>query len=410
MAWEQSLLEASFRGIVFDVTSTTDAVERATAEHSYPYLDGADIEDLGACARTVSLEAIFFGDDYETQLQGFVAALSEAGSGELIHPVFGSIERAQLKRYSIEHHADDVDAARLRLEFVEAIPGQPFFARDLAVLQAQSIAAPGESARSAMAEALGGLVDKLRELNPLKPLDDLRQAMLGPIVSLASEVSWVVTSGLDVLAVPRAWANDLSTIADAWFDLSGSGASLLTGWRSIESSWNVFSGLFSGGAESTTPWLPGTAPDEAQAIALVEATGTVTGATRMALAASDLLQTEAATPTLSPPELEEVADSSRAAIEEAIVACRAALPLETARAIVEPLKDQALAVQAAAQAILEARPPLLLRTCEVTGNLRLQAHQWYGDHTRAPELSRLNPRLRLPNALQAGDSLYAYVR
>ncbi|MCM8595129.1 DNA circularization protein [Accumulibacter sp.] len=413
MAWEQSLLEASFRGVVFDVLATTDARERSTVEHAYPYLDGADVEDLGAGARTVSLEAIFFGDDYEEQLQGFLAVLDEAGAGELIHPVFGSIERAQLKRYSIEHHADDVDAARVRVEFVEAIPGQPFFSRGLASLQAQAIGAPGELGRSAVSEALGKVVDTLRSLNPLKPLDDLRQAMLGPLVSLASQVSGVVTSGLDVLAVPRAWAADLSTIADAFFDLSASGSSLMTGWRSIESQWTTFRDAFAESAEvatGVTTWLPGSAPSEPQAIAAVAATGSVTGATHVALAASDLLQAEAVTPTLSPPEIEEVANAARTALDVAIEDCRRTFALETARAIAEPLRTQALAVQSAAQAIIEARPPLLLRTVEVTGNLRLQAHHWYADHARAPELARLNPTLRLPNALQAGEAIHAFAR
>lgn len=410
MAWEQSILEASFRGTTFDVVSTSDALERSLAEHSYPYVDGAEFEDLGANPRTLAMEAVFFGDDYETELQDLLAVLAEPGDGELIHPVFGSIEKAQLRRYGIEHQADDVDFCRLRMEFVEVRSSDPFFSRDLPSLQAAAIGAPGETGRLAVVGALSRLVDTLRANNPLAALDELRQAMLGPVVALAAEVSWVVTSGLDVLAYPRAWGNDLSILADAFFDLSGSSDSWMTGWRSVISNVTLFGDLFAQDQAATTPWLPGTSPTEAQAIAAVVATAAVTEATRVALAASDVLAAEATTATLSPVDIEEVCNAARTRLEAAIELCRTTFPLEVARAITEPLKTQALAVQTAAQAIIEARPPLLWRQLTITGNLRLLAHHWYGEHARAPELCRLNPKLRLPNALAAGDWIYGYRR
>ena len=60
MAWNKNLQECSFRGVVFDVLKTDDSADRAIAEHAYPYLDGADIEDLGRGARRVSIEAFFW--------------------------------------------------------------------------------------------------------------------------------------------------------------------------------------------------------------------------------------------------------------------------------------------------------------------------------------------------------------
>ncbi|MGV4146288.1 DNA circularization protein, partial [Citrobacter freundii] len=43
-------------------------------------------------------------------------------------------------------------------------------------------------------------------------------------------------------------------------------------------------------------------------------------------------------------------------------------------------------------------------------NLHLLAHLWYEDYTRATELLRLNPTLRNPNNIKAGDVLNAYSR
>lgn len=61
-----------------------------------------------------------------------------------------------------------------------------------------------------------------------------------------------------------------------------------------------------------------------------------------------------------------------------------------------------------AAAVIESKPQLIRRTVAATGNLHLVAHLWYGDYTRADELQRLNPQVRDPNGLVAGDVLNAY--
>ena len=62
------------------------------------------------------------------------------------------------------------------------------------------------------------------------------------------------------------------------------------------------------------------------------------------------------------------------------------------------------------RAIIEARPPLIDRPAPLRGNYRLIAHTLYGDHARAPELARLNPRKANPNTIQAGEVLHAYAK
>ncbi|HFQ7487436.1 DNA circularization N-terminal domain-containing protein, partial [Klebsiella quasipneumoniae subsp. quasipneumoniae] len=91
MAWETDLQDASFRGVAFDIITTRDSVQRDIAQHEYPYRNGANIDDLGGKPRSLQCQAVFFGDDYESRLQAFIAALDVRGSGELIHPVFGSM-------------------------------------------------------------------------------------------------------------------------------------------------------------------------------------------------------------------------------------------------------------------------------------------------------------------------------
>lgn len=409
MAWSDSLLDASFRGVKFDILKTEDSADRAVAEHTYPYVDGADIEDLGRGPRRISVEAIFFGKDYEARLKAFIAVLDQPGAGEFVHPVFGSIKNAQPTRSTVRHEADNVDQASVSIEFVESTPSAPFFDRSLPSQKADAIAQHGGIASFAAISQLGNVVERLRAAVPLAALDNLRQSMTGPLLAGLSQSQGILTSGLDVLAYPRAWGNDISSLVGGILDIRDFSGSQMADWSAIKSNLSLFDVFSSRPASAPAQISANYAPTEAQAVAAAAATVKVSTAVGMADAAGRVLAAEAQSPTLSPPEIEAVANTSRTAIESAIVDTRAIYPLEQSRAIAEPLKDQALTIQEAARAIIEARPPLVERTMEAPGNLRLVAYRLFGDHTRAPELFRLN-NLRTPNAIQAGDKINAYAR
>ena len=154
MAWKDTLLDASFKGVTLHVIATDDAAERAQVRHEYPYRDGAEVEDLGRRARSIRLHAIVWGKDYESDLRKLLEALGKPGPGELIHPVFGSMN-VSLVDHSVSHHAEAPDSARVNLDFVEAEPDAPFFA----------------GGASTAAKALGNAgkvqtaLDKLKSLN-----------------------------------------------------------------------------------------------------------------------------------------------------------------------------------------------------------------------------------------------------
>lgn len=407
MAWSETLLEASFRGVSFDIISIDDSADQAIAEHAYPYLDGADIEDLGRGPRVIAIEAIFFGSDYEQRLQDFLKELAKPGAGELVHPVFGSIKNAQLRRQRIRHDADNVDQATVSLEFVENTPGNPFFERNLPSQKAEAIVRHGAIANAAATSGFADVVDRLRAANSLAPLDALRQSMTGPLLAAVAKVQGVLTSGLDVLAYPRAWGNDVSALVNGILDVRDFGSNLIADWESIKSDLSLFDIFSAPGAAQPAQISAVRTPTEAQAIATAAVTIKVNTAVGMADAAALVLAAEAERPTLSPIEIENITNTARTSIERAMEDVRAIYPLEKSRAITEPLKDQALAIQEAARAIIEIRPPLLERTIEAPGNLRLIAHRLYGDHTRAPELFRIND-LSQPNFILAGDKLNAY--
>lgn len=430
MAWTQTLLDASFKGIVFDVVKTDDSSERSTVEHSYPYVDGSDIEDMGRGARHISIEAVFYGDDYEIRLQAFLAMLDQPGSGEFKHPVFGSIKNAQATRSAIHHDADNPDHASFTIEFIESTPGNPFFDRTLTSQKVDAVEQHGAKAISAATDAHSSLIDRLLAANPLAVLDKLRQSLTGPLLAAMSQVN-AVLSGLDPLKFARAWVSDIyalvsgvlsvrtfvnglglqwdalgNSISDLFGpSISGSGG-IMSDWAYVNTVLGVFDPYAAPPAVAPPQVSANTIPTEAQAIAAVAATIKVNTAVGLANAASYVLGAESVTPTLSPVVIETIANTARAAIEVAIGQVRAIYGIEQSRTITEPLKYQALAVQEAARAIIEARPPLTRRTIVVPGNLRLTAHILYRDHTRAPELYRLNnPRSPF---VEVGDIINAY--
>ena len=126
MAWNLTLQDASFRGVTFDVQSVEDRGEKALCIHEYPYRSGAEVEDLGRKPRVIPVTAIFWGVAYESRIKALVAAFEEAGPGELIHPVFGSLTVA-VRRWQIQHSAERHDYATVTFEAVEAVTDNPFF-------------------------------------------------------------------------------------------------------------------------------------------------------------------------------------------------------------------------------------------------------------------------------------------
>lgn len=92
MAFTETLFPASFRGVPFSTTASTITVGRRTHVFEYPQRDIPFVEDLGKAARQITLTAVFAGPDYITGMNRLIAAMEEEGSGELVHPMLGSMQ------------------------------------------------------------------------------------------------------------------------------------------------------------------------------------------------------------------------------------------------------------------------------------------------------------------------------
>ncbi|MDK3025583.1 DNA circularization N-terminal domain-containing protein [Cupriavidus taiwanensis] len=421
MSWSENLQDASFRGVVFDCLRTQDSAPRDVASHEYPYLDGEDSEDLGRKARRLSITAVFFGADYEARLQAFLRACDEAGPGELIHPVYGSIPRAQLRDYQVTHDAETPDYCTVDLSFTEAATGNPFFVQQLPTQAAQAAGQLADVAHSNGTEVFAAALEGLRGLKGnLSRLNALRGVMTGTLANIRRLVQGYIGTALDLVDYPRAFSADVMGMLRRLVDLrSFDRTSVVSDWKSLASQFNqivLLPSQVAGGAVASTD--SGSAatgdikpiPSQPEDVAKVTAVLQASTAAMLAMTASEILAGEADALTLSPIDVELIANDARTAIQAAIEAHRTLYPVEAARPVTEALKDAALGVQTAAMAVINARPPLIRRSVDAAGNLHLVAFHWYGDYARADELARLNPQLRNPNFLNAGDVLNAYAR
>lgn len=413
MAWEKRLLDASFRGIVFDCQLADDDWERHAVEHSRPFVDGAEMEDLGRGARRIRMKAIFFGDDYEDRLEKFLKALDEPGPGDLVHPVFGPL-KAQVSTPHVHHEAENVDQAEVEVTFTESALSRPIFADATAGQKAAGIGGKTAGARSAAAEVLASVVARCADANAMA------RSGLRAIAEMKGQAGGLLTSGAGILTAPASWAADLASLVRGVVDLRGFGASsLLPDFSAVFEALTsaillpgssrhgtAASGSTTSGSEDDAAAIPVTeGPELDTVIAHVK----LERALGVAEAAQLVLESEAETPTLTPDEVEAVAADTRELLQASIETYQEQYPVEQARAVAEPLRDVALAVQDAAKAVVEARPPLVAHTVSGRTCPRLLAHRIYGDHGRAAEIVRLN-KMADPNFLSSGEVLRVYAK
>lgn len=457
MSWSESMQDASFRNVRFDVINTRDSVERALAQHEYPYLDGADIQDMGAQPRSLQLTAMLWGDDYESRLQTLLQALDKRDAGDLIHPIFGSMPNMQVKLYQVNHEADNVDACTIDIQFVQSKTGNPFFINGYPTSQADAIFNNIQS----MIDNANTLIDSaLKPLRTARSLmskaKSLATAALNMTTIFKSEVTGFTSSTTDFINYPAAFFSDLQSTLSLKSASSQSSTGKNVGRYStatptstasadnasqvalqtyaatpglIMSDWSAVYAQAKGvaslpedlvtGAKEAPVAMPSrtTTADIAELIALTSLAVTI----ELTEQASAILSEDTLTAYMTPDDVEKIVNAARQSIQDTIDQHRTlyAPALSTISSSEQPLgleyepvisalKDIALSLQALGEAVINARPPLIKRTVNRAANLHLIAYGWYGDFSRAEELLRLNPKLRDPNDLKPGDIINAY--
>lgn len=250
MSWA-NLQQASFRGVPFDCITVNDTESRAVAQHAYPYRDGADVEDLGNGPRTIRLRAIFYsedeGDDYKVRMDAFLAAVRASGTGELVHPVFGSLPAAQVTEIEVGHEADNVDQASISVTLVESNTSTNTFTGATATQDAAAIETAADDVNDAATNVLTEQIGSITGLTNMPGFGSLAlpemkfgdldfAAMTGNLdITRIADVRSILDGaptllkglpGLPALTLlnfdsalnPRSWAGDLTALTGGLLD------------------------------------------------------------------------------------------------------------------------------------------------------------------------------------------------
>lgn len=417
MSWTNTLQDASFRGVPFEVLAVGDEGGKTLSVIQLPYVNGATIDDMGNEPEAIAVRALLRGDDYETRLQSLLSALRTQGHGELVHPIFGALRVLPL-RWRVEHEAERRDQAELSIQFLEDKSSQPgLFNAPAAQSSADRVATLGEQARDQAAESVASIVDTIAG-GPLPRVTEINAAFSSARAKLSTLLDTtsvrVLQADLDVLLYPRSAMTDLRAVVDGAFSgLPMGGLNALfagdSGDVSMSAAVSDFNRL-SGTQNATITITPiSSEPQDIQVSAALTAAARTLNATAVANAATIILAAELDLLALERAEIERLAAVARTNLQAAMVAARQALDAQRGTEVAMTLVQAAHQVQEAARASLELRPPVITTAAPVGGHPRLLAHSLYGDHTRASELTRLNAWGRQV-LITAGEEVQAYAR
>lgn len=119
MSWLERLSTASFRGMSFLTESHDAKLGRRLVVHEFPGADTPLLEDLGAKAAELRVNAYFIGADYDLYRDKFLYLLQQPGAAWLNHPWLGLVE-VRAKEWSLSESNDKGGYCTIGIDFVPA--------------------------------------------------------------------------------------------------------------------------------------------------------------------------------------------------------------------------------------------------------------------------------------------------
>jgi len=119
--WNQEINIASFRGVIFEISSATVQFGRRGPIHEFPFKDIPQAEDVGRKARVISIAAFVDGDDYILRRNALIKVIEEVSTpGTLVLPTLGSIRVKPTDNCSVTYNNQLGGMEVFTLKFVEA--------------------------------------------------------------------------------------------------------------------------------------------------------------------------------------------------------------------------------------------------------------------------------------------------
>ncbi len=119
MTWRDQYQQGSFRGATFRTESDERSGGRRVVSHEFPGRDDPVTEDLGARAKTFTIDCHVIGADVLAKREALLTAIEAAGPGLLVHPQYGRM-MVVVFEYSCSHSTEEGGIARFTITFGEA--------------------------------------------------------------------------------------------------------------------------------------------------------------------------------------------------------------------------------------------------------------------------------------------------
>lgn len=468
MGWSVPIQKASFRGVPFEVISITDDFQKVLAEHSYPFVNGADFEDMGLQARTVQVQAVFFGKGYQVGLTQLIAAIQEKGSAVLVHPIFGRMPNMICSSASVRHGDELINYAALDLTFTEVTEGKPIFVFEQSLwgaiatllnqineltdsifelygelMKAFALFSKGKanytkawSGVVGTLEAVRLVVDADPKKYPISAVVSVHTFEQDTLVALKA-LNEMISSRVMAMAFPTS-ANHNQQQSSLFVDverengLNLHGLTLRSRFDDVLRHLNQIKPI----ALELATGKNDTAQRSQKMQALMSAFGEqdvqeidcgLSLICTATLVRSGVEMMERYAEELTPVDIEYINRQVRLSVVESIEKVRRLQQKDVATQMGQPskpntsiyhqaqqtseqLRQVAHGVSQVAMAAINRKPPLMVRLCELNGTIHQVAHHFYGDYRRANELLRLNPQIQQPNFIQQGEVLNAYAK
>lgn len=124
MTWRDQFQEGSFRGAAFTITEAQTTFGRRNKIFEYPGQDTPGSQDMGASARTWSIDCFVIGDGYMAARDTLMSALLKSGPGTLVHPYLGTLQAVCDPNLTCTETTEAGGMARFSLLFHQAGPMQ----------------------------------------------------------------------------------------------------------------------------------------------------------------------------------------------------------------------------------------------------------------------------------------------
>lgn len=427
MSWVIPIQQASYKGVKFDVLAVDDSIDRAVIEHTYPFVDGADIEDMGLNAQTIRLQAIFFGVSFYADYIRLLSVLQQKGADVLVHPLRGRMPNMLFVSASLHTDADNINYVALDLTFKEAKEMQPIFAFedsliskiDRLLLNLERLFDDGMTfwhsidtlnAKSRLLGLWGALFASFDGVRNLFNFDNKKY-------SIASSTSQRTYSNDSVKAL-----HQLKEMVELGIQGRADLSALSVKSRLL----NIIDAV-----DSTQAITDKVAKDESfnrsKTVKLLGSDVVELGimidlitCTKLTKVLAELIEEQG--DELLIRELELINQTVRLHwlslinklraqqknAQKGLASDKTKAVYESAEKVINSIRDIAHQFTAMMLVVINQKPPLTVKTVVDSGTIHKVAHHIYGDYSRADELLRLNPQIRHPNFIERGTLLNCY--